>query len=317
MRNIIILFITSLWMIGCASTSSSPSSSNAASTKLEPVKPSYSEKSTAIGVQAIKPSVSCPSEAKWESSDWRKSVSFANACVKSKDWGKVERIGEYLAKSAHLTPWGPYFLSLAAHSRKDYPRAVWMLELAIKKAPEEGLFHYQMGRLAWDQGDEVSALKEMKLASDLNPSLVDAHYVVGYLAMQKGDLSEGEKRLKKALAVDPRHLPTVMAIATLRMKSNDWEKSESALEEAIQLNPRSAKARLALAQVREIQLKKTEAALQSYKELRTLAGQKKLDESLNINLDEKILSLEKSIVQVKQEKQVSSRKPSQEGQVAK
>lgn len=311
MRNIILLGALGLWLVGCASTPGSEKKSEKAPT------PTYTEKVTAVNLNEFKPVASCPADGKWESPDWKKVAAFANACVKAKDFRKVEMIGNYLAKSAHLTPWGAYYMSLAAQSRKDYPRATWMLELALKKAPNEGLFHYQLGRLLWEQGEDAAALKEMKLASDLNPTLVDAHYVTGQIAMQKDDNGEAEKRFRKALAVDPKHAPASLAIASLRLKAQDWSRAEGALEEAISLNPRSTRARLALAQVREQQLKKFQEALDTYKELRSMHSSKKLDEPVTLNLDEKISMLEKSLAQASKENQVSSRKPSQEGQVKK
>jgi tetratricopeptide (TPR) repeat protein len=316
MRNIILLLAAGTLLAGCASAPSGTEKKS--DSALAPAAPTYSEKVATVNLTEFKPATACPADGKFESPDWRKVAGYANACVKAKDWRKVENIGNYLAKNAHLTPWGAYYLSLAAASRKDYPRATWMLELALKKAPTEGLFHYQLGRLHWEMGNDTDALKEMKLASDMNPSLTDAHYVTGQLALQKGDNSEAEKRFRKALAIDPKHVGSTMGIATLRMKAGDWAKAEGALEDAVALSPRSTRARLALAQVREQQLKKFQEALDTYKELRALQAQKKLDEITGINLDEKISTLEKSIAQAAKENQVSQRKPSnQEGQVAK
>ena len=121
----------SVLLSACASTPEKGS-------KVSPLgetKASYSEKTVAVNLGSFKPSSNCPKDTKFNGMDWRKMVSLANACVKAKDWRKVELLGSELGISAHLTPWGPYFLSLAAESRKDYPRAVWMLELALKKAP--------------------------------------------------------------------------------------------------------------------------------------------------------------------------------------
>jgi tetratricopeptide (TPR) repeat protein len=307
-RNIILLAAAGLLLAGCASTPGTEKK-----TLEKAPAPTYTEKVTAVNLQEFKPVAACPADGKWESPDWKKVAAYANACVKAKDFRKVEMIGSYLAKSAHLTPWGAYYMSLAAQYRKDYPRAAWMLELALKKAPNEGLFHYQLGRLHWEMGDDAAALKAIKLASDLNPSLVDAHYVTGQLALQKGDSSEAEKSFRKALAVDSKHAGAMMAIASLRLKAQDWSRAESALEDAIALNPRSSRARLALAQVREQQLKKFQEALDTYKEIRSMNSARKLDEPVTVNLDEKISTLEKSLVQAGKENQVSQRKPSNEG----
>ncbi len=308
MKNLIVATSVALLLSACASTPGQ---------KAEVPVPTYTEKVSAISVNDFKPSTACPADAKFKSPDWRKLVSYANACVKAKDWRKVEAIGNELAISAHLTPWGPYFMSLAAQSRKDYPRATWMLELALKKAPNEGIFHYQMGRLNWELGDDAAALKELKMASDLNPSLSDAHYVMGQLALRKEDYSGATNMFRKTLSLDPKHWPATMGMATVSMKSGDWAKAESTLEDAVRLNPRSTKARLALAQVQEMHLKKVQEAINTYKELRSFAQEKKLDESVQLNLDEKIKSLEKNVSQVSKGSQLTVRQPTAEGKVTK
>jgi tetratricopeptide (TPR) repeat protein len=239
--------------------------------------------------------------------------------VKAKDWMKVEKLGNHLAIRHHLIPWGPYFMSLSASSRKDYPRATWMLELALKKAPQEGLFHYQLGRIAWETGDTSSAVKELKMASDLNPSLVEAHTLMGTLALQKQDFSNAGALFEKALKVDAGHWPAMMGLASVKMKSGDFKEAEALLEKSVRSNPRSSRARLALAQVQEQHLKKLTEALQSYKDLKSLSTEQKLDEGLKFNLDEKIQSLEKSLSQAQKVNQVTStvRKPAEQRKVTK
>ena len=306
MKKLTLFTLSATFLSGCATGSSTKNASVA------PV-PTYNEKVGAVAVSDFTAGT-CPADGKWEGPDWRKAVASANACVKAKDWRKVELIGNYLAVSAHLTPWGAYYMSLSAQNRKDYPRAAWMMELALKKAPNEGLFHYQMGRLHWEQGEEQLAMKSLKQASQLNAGLTEAHYVMGQMALQKENYTEAEKLFRKALAADSKHWPSLMGMATVKMKSNDWTDAVAYLEDGVRQNPRSAKARLALAQIHEIQTKNLQEALSIYKELRSQAMAKKLDEPVLFNLDEKISILEKSVSQVSKGKELV-RKPSAEGQV--
>lgn len=306
MNNLIKLSFTIFILTGCASGPGTHSEKAEA--------PTYTEKAGAVSLSSFGASVPC-TETKWEKTDWRKGVSYANACVKAKDWRKVESIANDLAIHAPLTPWGPYFFSLAAQSRKDYPRSVWMIELALKKAPQEGLFHYQLGRLYWEQGDESAALKELKQASELNADLADAHYVMGYMALSRDALSEAEKLFQKAIQADHKHFPSVMGMAGVKMKMKEWPAAAVFLEDAIRLNPNSYKARLTLAQIQEVQLKNMSEALSTYKELRSYAMAKKLDDSPIFNLDEKIQTIEKSLSAISRQEKISARKPtSAEGQ---
>jgi tetratricopeptide (TPR) repeat protein len=307
MKKLSLISLIAFYLSGCATGGSSPKS-----VAIAPVA-TYKEKTGAIAVSDFSTG-NCPADGKWEGPDWRKAVASANACVKAKDWRKVELIGNHLAVSAHLTPWGAYYLSLSAQNRKDYPRAAWMMELALKKAPNEGLFHYQMGRLHWEQGEEQLALKALEQASELNADLTDAHYIMGQISLQKEKLGEAEKLFRKALAANSKHWPSLIGMATVKMKSKDWADAVVYLEDGIRQNPRSTKARLALAQIHESHTKNIQEALSAYKQLRSQSMAKRLDETVSLNLDEKISALEKSISQATKGKELV-RKPTAEGQV--
>lgn len=276
---------------------------------------SYLEKTDAVTLDNAKVG-DCPTDG-WESVDWKKAVAFANACVKAKDWVKVDKIGNHLAIQAYLTPWGPYFLSLSAAARKDYPRAQWLLELASKKAPQEGIFHYQLGRLAWENGDEAVAIKELTQASDMNSSLVEAQTLLGLLAYRKQDNSTAERRFQKALEADPTHWPAMMGLASVKIKNGNWKEAEELLVKSVKMKPASSKARLALAQVQETHLQKLSDALQTYKDIKSLSAERKLDEGIKVNLEEKIQSLEKSLSQAQKVNQVTVRKPAEQKRIAK
>lgn len=303
----IIFAALGLSLVGCASA---PAVKKSADSTVE-VKPTYSEKVPTAPVALARAAQTCPSSpAVWENQDWRKVTAMANACVKANDWYKVETLGNHLSVKASLTPWGPYYLALAAGSRKDYPRAVWMLELALKKSPSEGLFHYELGRIAWELGDDAQAKQRMKTASDLSPSLTEAHWVVGQLAVDAQDLREAEMRLRKALDSNSKHWPSIMSMAALKIKAKDWEAAEDYLGRGISLNPRSGKARLALAQLQEQQLKKVREAISGYKEMRQLTATKSLDDAPALNYEQKIKDLEKSLPEVAKKSPTAERKPS-------
>lgn len=256
------LFILSLAVVmtACASKpATNAKGQTAAQPVKEDVKPTYTDKTGAMTVAQVSASVKCPKDGAWNGQDWKKIIPMANACVKAKDWRKVENIGSHLGIHAALTPWGAYYMSLAAGNRKDYPRAIWMMELALKKAPQEGLFHYQLGRMHWEMEDDVNALKSLKLASEMNPGLTDAHWVMGQIALQRGDIGEAEKLLSKALDNDVRHWGALMAMASLKSKEKNWEQAESYLSRALRVNPKDGKARTALNQVQE-QMAKAQAS---------------------------------------------------------
>ncbi len=236
----------SILVTGCASQSMK----SAKSTGSDHVKPSYDEKAGVVEADAVKPRA-CPADGAWEKVEWRKVIPMANACVSAKDWRKVELIGRHLGQNAPLTPWGAYYMSLAANARKDYPRAVWMIQLALKKAPKEGLFNYQLGRLHWEMEDDVAALQELEKAIELNPKLTDAQWIIGQIALKRGDHKKAERHLTMALEQNSKHAQALLAMASLRAKQKNWVDAESFLTRAQRVHPRDANIQAALNHVRE------------------------------------------------------------------
>jgi len=226
-------------------------------------------------------------------------------------------MGDHLAKRSYVSPWGAYYLALSAESRRDYPRAIWMLELALKKAPNEGILHYEMGRIHWDLGEDAAAIKRLKLASGFNPSLTEAHWVLGQIALNRQDLSEARSYFKKSLENASDHFPSLVSMAQVEMNSKNFEAARDFLVKAISVNSRSAKARLALAGLQEEHLKNLGEALSSYKQLRQMNVDRKLDEVSSVNFDQKITTLQSAIQQAEAGNKTTSRRPSADGKVAK
>jgi tetratricopeptide (TPR) repeat protein len=310
-RNIILLSAGTL--VGCA-TPVLPEKTAGVNEPLAIPKPSYHEKTGSVPMEQVK-AANCPNDGKWESYEWQNVAPLANACAKAKAWGKVEQMGNFIATHAVLTPWGPYYLALAAEGRKDYPRAIWMLELALKKAPKEGIFHYELGRIHWQLGEDSDAIKHLQQASELSPGLTEAHFVMGQLALQRHDYSVAAQMFQNALHVNSKHLPSLLGMSELSIAMKDYAKAESYLNQALSQNPRSTKIHLALAQVQEEHLKKFKQALDNYNQIKRLNAEKKLDLPVQVNLDDHIRSIEKSITAAEKANQLTVRTPTGERKV--
>ena len=275
--------------------------------------PTYRERVGSTRLKDLKLGVACPLDSAFEKEDWHKQIEFAKACVQSHNFTRVEAIGDTLATHASQTPWGPYFLSLGASARKDFPRAQWMLDLALKKAPNEGLLHYELARLNWQTNQEAAAVAEMKRASDLNASLFEAHLTLGQLAFERGDLNESRKYLSRAEGVDAHDLNLLLTRADVEVRARDYNAAERYLAQAVAQNPKALKARLALAEIQEQQLKKNAEALSNYKQVKALGVEANADGVVPGNLDQRIQALEKLLAQAGHPNKIDeNRRPSAE-----
>ena len=135
--------------------------------------------------------------------DWKMLVRHANGCIAKGDWKSVEMIAGEIAGRDIESPWGVYYLSLAADHAGDLPRALWMAELAMKKAPAIGLFGYQKGRVLWKMEKHRAAVEEIQAAVKHEPRLVDAHLFLGQVYARDQQPEKSAAHFQKAAELDP------------------------------------------------------------------------------------------------------------------
>jgi tetratricopeptide (TPR) repeat protein len=240
----------------------------------------------------------------------------AAACVRAGQWHMVEEFGNQMAIQFPADPWGAYFLSLSSEHNKDWPRARWMAELAVKKAPGEGLCLYQLGRLQWSMGEKLTALDTLKKAAAQNASLIDANVLMGQIAMLDQRKSDAEKSFLKAYDRDSQNLAALMGLAEVYRLQRNWPSSEKYLRRAISAHPHHLDARLQLAQGLETFAQDMAGALSIYREIQSLDRKKELDGSATFDLNTKIQTLQATVAE-QMKRKMSERKPSAEGKVSK
>lgn len=152
----------------------------------------------------------------------RELASAASTCARAGNWAGTERHASELARRDLTSPWAPYFMSLAAGAAGDAPRALWMAELAQKKAGRDvPLFRYQRGRALLALGRKAEAFGEIQAAADAEPRLVEGRVYVGETLLADQDAPKAEESFRRALAVEPRHLRAQKGFAAARIAQGD------------------------------------------------------------------------------------------------
>jgi tetratricopeptide (TPR) repeat protein len=135
--------------------------------------------------------------------DWKALVEMSNACVKKGNWSGVEMAANELARTEINAPWGVYYLSLAAEQRKDYPRALWMIDSAIQKTSSDAaIFHFQKGRVLWQMKKYETALNEVQASVRLNSHLLEAQLFLADVAYNDLDYRKAKEFYSVALGLD-------------------------------------------------------------------------------------------------------------------
>ena len=134
------------------------------------------------------------------SQTWKSLVDEASACVKAGSWQAVDGWAFELSRSYVDSPWGLYYFSVSAEAMHDEPRALWMIDAAMKKTSMDvAVFRYQKSRILWSTKPSEAALKEAQVALDLDPTLIDAHNFLGDALFHTEDFKEAARHYEAAL----------------------------------------------------------------------------------------------------------------------
>ena len=238
----------------------------------------------------------CLQIAELKGKDWKSLLESINNCAQTNQWLSVETTAQELVKTNVNSPWGPYYLSLAAEYNKDLPRALWMVDLAIKKASSQmAILQYQRGRLLWLLDQKDLAYKEMTLSARLDKSVFDANLFLAEVAYHELDYKTAEIKFKEVLSVDSKNYTALVDGAECVINGGDPKLASEYLEKAISSRPENLQNRMRLAQVYEELQKQPELALNAYRTLKEAISRGTVHDHPSIDLNEKIKVLEASL----------------------
>lgn len=291
-----LLFVVTTFLVGCASTGVKTTTTENEKPLPKPeIKASYTRKvaSVALTEKAV---VLCPT--KYDTKEETKLVEYANACVQQTKWSQVESLANTLAESNVQSPWGAYYLSLVAESKRDYPRAKWMIELAIKKAPQIGMLYFQRARLEWGLKEYHSSEESLQSSIEKDPQLIDAHVFLGQIYFRNQDYKKAAFHFNTVLQLRPNDPVALMGMSECLIHKKDFHGAVENLKKASKYYPSDVAFLLREAFLLESQLQEAQEALLLYRKIRSDYKQGKLKGELTMNLDQKIAELEKNSVRL-------------------
>lgn len=293
MRNLLFVLTIGLVMAGCAASQSNLKSQIYDSGAKERARV-YLKDLTSVDFRFANTGRLCAKPL--EDDDWKVYVLSAGACVQKGDWALVEMLGTEMAAREVDSPWGAYFLGLAATQRGEFLRAHWLLDLAEKKAGGPiGVVRYEKARLLEREEGPSSAAKEMKEAVRIDGTLLAGHLWLAQLYHRDQVLAEAETHYRRALDVKGDLWPALSGLSEILMDKNDGAEAASILSRALILRPESAETRVKLAHVYENMTKEPLKALQTLRELRVAMEKGRAKGRVGFDLNSKIINLEKSL----------------------
>jgi tetratricopeptide (TPR) repeat protein len=293
MRILFSVLALGLTLSGCATTEPGSKNSTFDSAAKERARV-YLKDLTSVDFRYSNTGRSCATPL--DADDWKMWVLSAGACVQKGDWNLVENLGTDMASREVDSPWGAYFLGLAAIQKGEFLRAHWLLDLAEKKAGGPiGIVRYEKARLLEREEGPSSAAKEMKEAVRLEATLVAGHLWLAQVYHRDRVMADAEKYYRQALEVKSDLWPALAGLSEILIDKNDGIEAANMLSRALILRPESAEIRVKLAHVYENMTKEPAKALQTLRELRVAMEKGRAKGRVGFDLNTKIMNLEKSL----------------------
>lgn len=124
---------------------------------------------------------------------------------------------------------------LEDHREEDARRV--FAKSATGPAATAGTPYTLVGALYLSMGDAAGAVRNLKQALEIEPTVRGAHTYLGMLALQQGDLGEAEHEFKAELALHPNDRAAIAELGALRYKQGKWAEAAAKLAGAETTDP--------------------------------------------------------------------------------
>jgi tetratricopeptide (TPR) repeat protein len=262
----------------------------------------------------------CPvSPTAWHKENLSKLLTMANACAQAKKNERLEDMANFMAEQFVAEPWGAFYLSVAAEQRHDLPRALWMIELAIKKSPHGGILYYQRGRVHWQLNETGLAIEDYGLAVKENSRLVDAHLILAQYSLRANDVKSAEAHYQQCVASEPDNASFLAPLAEIEVTLNHPKYAIELYERAVSATPRNLEYRFRLGYLYEITQKNYEQALSTYRHIKSMMSESRAPaDARSAEVNDKIKKLEALVSpEPKEEPKITSAEKTPQVQVKK
>jgi len=130
----------------------------------------------------------------------------------------------YFEKYIALVPTDPrgrFALGVARFTSGMLAEAKGDLTASVARPETAVGSHYFLGRIARQENDLDTALREVAAALKLAPDLADGWSELGLIQTRLGNVAEAERSLNKALALDATHYQANVNLGTLYARTKD------------------------------------------------------------------------------------------------
>jgi tetratricopeptide (TPR) repeat protein len=222
-------------------------------------------------------------------------VNAANVCFKAHDLNSVEFLASELGTHDTSTPWGPYFFARVALERDQLDRALWMVELSLRRAPDFGVTHYLKGQILWARKDFKEATSEFEKSVVFDDGIGTAHLILGQVYLRDQDYADAAPQFLSALKTLPDNIIALNGQAESQIHLNSPSAALEAYVRLSELDSADGQYLTKIGALYEGALNNPERALNAYQKLHDLIKSGKVKKNIDLDNDSKIKELQAAL----------------------
>jgi arylsulfatase A-like enzyme/Tfp pilus assembly protein PilF len=144
-------------------------------------------------------------------------------------------------------------LGHAYRQQKDYDKALWAMRKAVELRPNSVMDHYELGMTLFAMGDYAAAKTEFETAFAKSPStpnehsLANLHFTLAAVYDRMGRGDEAVKELKMAIQLEPNDYDSNSTLGRVLLKQGNAAAALPYLQKALEVRPNFADAHYYLA----------------------------------------------------------------------
>lgn len=151
--------------------------------------------------------------------------------------GCVKEIGNtvgQIGSTVEQTVKGDYYLK-----SKKYEQGRESFSKEVRENPNSGLAHYYYGRFLLQGGEDKQALKELKLARDLEPTNADYLFWTGVAYGANDNREQEANQYRAALRQDKKHLQSLIYLGHSQLESKQYQEALITYNRSLEIWPGS------------------------------------------------------------------------------
>jgi tetratricopeptide (TPR) repeat protein len=231
-------------------------------------------------------------KGKW---NWVDAVNAGNICFKAHDLDAVEKLAADLATHDTSTPWGPYFFARVALDKGQLDRALWMVELSLRRAPDFGVTHYLKGQILWARKEYKEASTSFEKSVTYDNGIGPAHLILAQLYLRDQDYNKAAPQFESALKLLPDNMVALSGVAETQLHLNSPTLALDAFVRLSELDSSDGQYLSHIGALYEGALNNPERALNAYQKLHDMIKAGKVRKNIDPDNDSKIKELQAAL----------------------